>query len=360
MSLPCCSHTLTPQNSPRDTVTISKTLVDSHTIIDISTSLPRSRHEPSYLRPSPPYVRAHVSLLAWCIQLPSSSSSSSDNIPDGKARISCFWNWNPKGTWAVGGGVPQHLPSLIVGLVDYIRDKSDRVPVLLGYGPDVSIGSVSYDTSRVTLNVHYAIVNNGAENAETESLRRQVEFGLSSTQSWDIQITVKTQSGKDTPSTFWTSFVGQAPTADRNARAPKILILRFAHSPLEPAEELVRVTVSIERTTGSTAGVRINGIPITIERMQPTDETGHGPKRPLLEDTASMTGVSLRTISTMVDKQEERKDEREQVVQKGISSLVKRNYICESFKKQSNEPFLTFYKILHPCYKNPSPNGSRY
>lgn len=220
---------------------------------------------------------------------------------------------------------------MIVGLVDYIREKSDRVPVLLGYGPDVSIGSVSYDTSRVTLGVHYAIVNNGAENAETESLRRQVEFGLSSTQSWDIQINVKTQSGKETPSTFWTSFVGQVPTVDPNTRAPKRLILRFAHSPLEPGEELVRVNVSIEQTTGSTAGVRINGIPITIERMRPTDETGQGqaPKRPLLEDTASMTGVSLRTISTIVDKQEGRKDEREGVVQKGISSLVKRNYICE-------------------------------
>lgn len=202
--------------------------------------------------------------------------------------------------------------------------------MLLGYGPDVSIGSVSYDTSRVTLGVHYAIVNNGTENAETESLRRQVEFGLSSTQSWDIQINVKTQSGKETPSTFWTSFVGQVPTVDPNTRAPKRLILRFAHSPLEPGEELVRVNVSIEQTTGSTAGVRINGIPITIERMRPTDETGQAPKRPLLEDTASMTGVSLRTISTIVDKQEGRKDEREGVVQKGISSLVKRNYICES------------------------------
>jgi hypothetical protein len=46
--------------SPRDAVTISKTFHDATTLIDISTSLPRSPDEPAYLRPAPPYVRSHV------------------------------------------------------------------------------------------------------------------------------------------------------------------------------------------------------------------------------------------------------------------------------------------------------------
>ncbi|KAK4699016.1 hypothetical protein P7C70_g7250, partial [Phenoliferia sp. Uapishka_3] len=36
--------------SPRDTITISRTLSDSSTLIDISTSLPRSPDEPAFLR----------------------------------------------------------------------------------------------------------------------------------------------------------------------------------------------------------------------------------------------------------------------------------------------------------------------
>jgi hypothetical protein len=46
--------------SPRDAVTISRTFNDATTIIDVSTSLPRSPDEPAYLRPSPPYVRSNV------------------------------------------------------------------------------------------------------------------------------------------------------------------------------------------------------------------------------------------------------------------------------------------------------------
>jgi hypothetical protein len=47
-------------NSPRDAVTISRTFNDATTVIDVSTSLPRSPDEPAYLRPSPPYVRSNV------------------------------------------------------------------------------------------------------------------------------------------------------------------------------------------------------------------------------------------------------------------------------------------------------------
>ena len=46
--------------SPRDAITISKSFADATTLIDISTSLPRSSDEPAYLRPAPPFVRSHV------------------------------------------------------------------------------------------------------------------------------------------------------------------------------------------------------------------------------------------------------------------------------------------------------------
>ena len=229
--------------------------------------------------------------------------------------------------------MPQHLPSLVTGLVDYVREGCEKVPVLLGYGPDVSIGTVSYDAARVTLSVGYAIVNDGLA-GDNESLRRQVEFGLSSTQSWDVQIGIRTQNGEESSSTVWSSFVGQAPAAIIGSAAPARLILRFAHAPLRSNEELVRVTVSVERTSSSAASVvRINGIPVTIEHMHP-----QASGRPLLQETASTNAVSFRTLSTMdtadfVDESAEAKknsSEKSLAMERNIASLIKRNYICKS------------------------------
>jgi len=334
-------------SSPRDVVTISKTLVDQHTLVDITTSLPRSKHEPAYLRPAPPYVRAHVALLAWCVQLPNGVYS--DSYPgEGKARITCFWSWNPKGAWAVGGGVPQHMPSLMVGLVDYVREGSEKVPVLLNYGPDISVGAVGYDTARVTLSVGYAIVNTGLS-GENEGLRRQVEFGLSSSQSWDVQVQVRTQNGEESPSTLWTSFVGQAPPSSRGSTAPKRLVLRFAHAQLASSEELVRVNVSIEQTSSFSPGVRINGIPVTIESMASMPL-----RRPVLEETASASGISLRTLSTIgtIDTmttndgslETTRNPGRSFAAEKSIASMIRRNYIY--FTSLLQEPEAKWRPVL--------------
>ena len=318
-------------SSPRDAITISKTLVDRYTLIDISTSLPRSKHEPAYLRPAPPYVRAQVSLLAWCVQLPGGSNSAESGPADGKARITCFWSWNPKGAWAVGGGVPQHLPSLMVGLVDYVREGSESVPLLLNYGPDLSVGSVGFDTARVTLTVSYAVVNMSLEGGN-EGMRRQIEFGLSSTQSWDVQIQVRSQTGEETASTDWTPFVGQELASEHGPPAPKRLMLRFAHAPIRSGEELVRVNVSIERTSSSGSSVvRINGIPIAIETIRPPSV-----HRPILEEAASSSAISLRTFNTMETPSAnengpildiKRSPSRSHAAEKSIASLIRRNYI---------------------------------
>ena len=219
----------------------------------------------------------------------------------------------------------------MVGLVDYVREGSEKVPLILSYGPDVSIGSVGYDNARVTLSVGYAIVNSGLS-GENEGLRRQLEFGISSTQSWDVQISVKTQTGEESPSTIWSSFVGQAPASCPGSTAPKRLMLRFAHAKLQESEEMVRVKVSIERTSQSaSSGLRINGIPVAIEPMGPIFN-----RRPLLEDTTTTSSAaSLRTFSTVDSNKttsnglEPKKTGRALAAEKSIASLIRRNYICE-------------------------------
>ncbi|ORX36309.1 hypothetical protein BD324DRAFT_628256 [Kockovaella imperatae] len=319
-------------SNPRDAVTISKTLMNQQTIIDISTSLPRSKHEPAYLRPAPPHVRAHVALLAWCVQVGGAE------VPAGKARITCFWSWNPKGTWAAGGGVPQHLPLCLVGLVDHVRSGSERVPVLLNYGSDISIGGVDYDTARVTLSVGYAII----KDTETER-SRQIEFGVSSSESWDVQVHAKTQTGQE-PS--WSSFVGRAPTVTPGAPPPKRLVFRLTHGALDPNDELVRVKVSIERTSSSgTPSVRINGIVVGVERMSVRSD-----RRPLLEETTSSSALSLNTISTAqseepsVEVPQPDYGDRSPAAEKSIASLVRRNYIY--FTSLLQEPEAKWKPVL--------------
>ncbi|BEI90231.1 uncharacterized protein CcaverHIS019_0303010 [Cutaneotrichosporon cavernicola] len=290
-------------SSPRDAVTISRTMVDQHTLIDVSTSLPRSRHEPPYLRPAPPYVRAHVSLLAWCIQLPGVAARTVDPpLPEGKARITCFWSWNPKGTWAVGGAVPQHLPTVIVGLVDFVRDGSEKMPSLLSYGDSVIISDMSYDPARVMLSTSYNVIK--TDDIE-DGTKRQLEFGMSSTLGWDVQIQAKNQNGEDSSSTMWNTFVGQLPPLVSGSPSPKRLLFRLNHAQLRGDDERVIVKVSIEQTASSpTRGrVRINGTPVPVQQMEsiaPLHFTAllQEPE-PKWKPVAESKGVSVHQLNSM-------------------------------------------------------------
>lgn len=314
-------------------MTISRTLVDQQTLIDVSTSLPRSKHEPPYLRPAPPYVRAHVSLLAWCIQLPGVSSRSVDPpLAEGKARITCFWSWNPKGTWAVGGAVPQHLPSVICGLVDFVREGSDKMPSLLSYGESVIISDMSYDPARVMLSTHYNVIKT---DDVKDGTKRQLEFGLSSTLGWDVQIQAKTQSGEESPSTGWMTFVGQSPPAVPGSAAPKRLVFRLVHAQLRGSDERVIVKVSIEQTASSSTGgrVRINGSPVPVQQMESI-----APLRNLLDGSPGASAISLPATTNSEDTSrtgspqesyEHLRRGRSIVAERSVASLIRRNYICE-------------------------------
>jgi hypothetical protein len=218
-------------------------------------------------------------------------------------------------------------------MVDYVREGSEKVPVLLGYGEDVAISAVSYDPSRVTLSANYAVVQSDDTNDGT---LRQIEFGLSSSQGWDVQINTKTQTGEDSPSLVYSSFVGQSPPSIPGSAAPKRLVLRFVHSQLQPGEELVRVKITIEQTAVSTSGggrVRINGHPVPVQQMESI-----APLRNLLDGSPGASAMSLPTVDTANGSvtisregsiQTKKTGRRTASAERGISSLIKRNYICE-------------------------------
>ncbi|GAA6017115.1 hypothetical protein JCM11491_003265 [Sporobolomyces phaffii] len=139
--------------SPRDTVTISRTVTSPSYVIDCATSLPRFADEPSFLRPAPPYVRSHVSLYAWVFEVlppaaPESSSESPGTRRAPRVRIRLFWSWslhhrgpppptttipatflNPSSTMMSSSSSSthpylSHMPHLVASLVSYVRATS--------------------------------------------------------------------------------------------------------------------------------------------------------------------------------------------------------------------------------------------
>ncbi|GAA5880160.1 hypothetical protein JCM16303_001234 [Sporobolomyces ruberrimus] len=139
--------------SPRDTVTISQTttLNKGDYLVDISTSLPRFADEPSFLRPSPPYLRSYVNLYAWVLQiLPTPSTTSTSSTPSSFLRIQLFSSWSLNNRFPLTNSIPStsssspsssssstssgfslsshpyqsHIPHLIVSLVQYVKSSS--------------------------------------------------------------------------------------------------------------------------------------------------------------------------------------------------------------------------------------------
>ncbi|WAQ81703.1 hypothetical protein PtA15_2A14 [Puccinia triticina] len=316
--------------NPRDSITISKTFTDSNTVIDISTSLPRSADEPAYLRPSPPFVRSHVHLLAWCIQLvhdppqpsnnPTQSSQAKEAVqthdhptdrdsstqalhnkaPPSKARITVFWKVNWKG--AIFSTHHSQIASLLNGFVDYVRNQATEIPIMSSYADGVDFSSASYDKADEKLNLSYSILpedpkndlseptsgtsENGKFPSDGTRLRRAIELKLPVDQGWDIQVNVYGQ-GEDVNEN-WEVMAEKPPDALRT-------ILRITHAKLPKPDQLVRVKVVVQRLAGGKT-VRVNQTPVKAATIE---SSGNEALSILFkEDARSISELSLQTGST--------------------------------------------------------------
>lgn len=373
--------------SPRDTITISKTFADSSTVINVSTSLPRSPDEPAYLRPAPPFVRADVGLLAFCVQLPQQSTSDSPSTSThasgpSKLKLTVFWQWNPKGTWAVGSSLGYHLPTLLVNLVDSARELNSRVPLLTAYGRGVALGSTSFDVRREALSLDWRVVWETDESSSSlaspsdkeppdpqlgNSDDRTLDFALPEGEGWRVQVTVKSLDGDDDnkPPT-WAAFIGRfvhSSACDdpplQHQPSSSNLLLRVSHPPLADPSQILRFKIAITHDTASKS-IRLNGVVQPIASIpldsshslsfSSTSATHKRLSRQLAggkegEETASLSGVSLNTIETIssvassvdsgagkVEATTEvafgREGERSEKAEKSVLSLIRRNYIC--------------------------------
>ncbi|KAM0750413.1 hypothetical protein T439DRAFT_302437 [Meredithblackwellia eburnea MCA 4105] len=190
--------------SPRDTVTIHRVLSDQQTVVSIATSLPRSKDEPAFLRPAPPFVRSQVGLLAWSLQVlppsstPSSTSSSAPQHPlvasssasiistassstttlvptpsssssaatltanssstpaPLRAKLTLHHQWSHRSSTPI----PTHATyqTLLPSLVSFVKNKAPGIPHLKSWGKGIEVGSVAWERGSDVRVVDYCVV----------------------------------------------------------------------------------------------------------------------------------------------------------------------------------------------------------
>ncbi|KAI0339693.1 hypothetical protein BDW22DRAFT_1380418 [Trametopsis cervina] len=346
--------------SPRDAVTISRTFNDATTLIDITTSLPRSPDEPSFLRPSPPYVRSEVGLFAWCIQIVPSGSSP-------RLRMTCFWQHDLRAMWnfAPATSIGQQLCAMMVGFSKTVKTRGARIPLFTGYGNGVSIERIQFQNDREALTVDYAIVpeedtatfhTTGGEQGleelhalkEHRRLTRAVEWTIPASEGWDVQISTKASS-EDVSALPWTAQAIRSATS--TSKDADKFVLNVKHAPLQNDHSVLKVKVVIEQS-GPSTGWRLNGIPQTIEEVEERDPSSFYMSQPMLQDTTSMANMSFKSKSTITTVATGTSStstvpeppplaraltERTAAAERSILSRVKRNYIYFSSLLQEPE-----------------------
>ncbi|KAJ7623607.1 hypothetical protein FB45DRAFT_926218 [Roridomyces roridus] len=360
--------------NPRDAVTISRSFHDATTFIDISTSLPRSPDEPVYLRPSPPYVRSHVTLFAWCIQhlappqLPTTPGDPSKkrSSSGGRIRITCFWQHDLRTPWSFGSSSSalQQLSTMGLGLLKTVMKRGSRIPKLTGYGNGVSIERVRFQLDREALTVDYAIIPEDEEHPasgqgidelhairEQRRLTRSIECVLPSGEGWDVQVSTKASS-EEVERLPWSVRAIRSSSFPSTAEFSEGLpldqiVVRLSHAPLIDEHSVLKVRVVVE-ISGSSAGLRLNGLPQTIQDVEERDPSSYFISKQILQDVSSTADLSFNTTSSIHTTSSlgsttseptipRPPTERSAAAEKSILSRVRRNYIYFSSLLQEPE-----------------------
>ncbi|KAJ7807288.1 hypothetical protein B0H14DRAFT_2873687 [Mycena olivaceomarginata] len=359
--------------NPRDAVTISRSFHDASTFIDISTSLPRSPDEPAYLRPSPPYVRSHVTLFAWCIQhlapppqLPSTPGEPQRkrSSPGGRLRITCFWQHDLRTAWNLGSssGTLQQFSTMGLGLFKTVMKRGSRIPKLTGYGNGVSIERIRFQNDREALTIDYAIIPEEEEHAPTgqgidelhalreqRRLRRAIECVLPSDEGWDVQVSTRASS-EEVERLPWSMLAIRSssfPLTSELSLPLDQIVVRLTHAPLIDEHSVLKVRVVVERS-GPSSGLRLNGLPQTIQDIEERDPSSYFISQQILQDVSSTADLSFNTTSSIHTGSSVASTssgptiprpptERTANAEKSILSRVRRNYIYFSSLLQEPE-----------------------
>jgi hypothetical protein len=280
-------------SSPRDSITIQRHYCDEDSLICVATSLPRSKHEPAYLKPYPPFVRAHVGIMAWHVQLLPREQGR-------RLRMTCFFNWTPNGQWAIGASVQSHLPSLLRSLREYVITENVPVPEIVWMSKGLSVDDVGFDATRVLLTLDYSVVHLNEEDENMERTRTAVQANativlrISARSSWDIDLIRR--SGDPVDETEISRNLGRR--TDCTLPEQDFVYFQLDLAPPSPQLYIKRYRLTLERTMGNPEDVRFNGSLCTVidnpdirtSRLNPTSLLG--------DSTSTLSDMSLRTTRT--------------------------------------------------------------
>ncbi|PWN31946.1 Bet v1-like protein, partial [Meira miltonrushii] len=335
--------------SPRDAITVSRTLMDSKSLIDVSCSLPRSPDAPVYLRPAPPYVRSHVNLFAWCLER--SAYSGKPHV-----KLTCFWSWDLRGAWIgmPAGGIGARLPSVITSLVQHVKDGDAlHVPFLSHYGRNVELTNRTFNSSRDMVTVEYQVVCDDTQDQNKDEARDlQLEWSLPAAEGWDVHVDVKPLDNHKHSSVEWKS---AATRAIQSGRQSARMTFNVQHLQSEGPTgrsllaEGIRGRITVQRIAASQdVKLRINDKPFAVEEVRLTEEEILSPKidldlstgsSSLADDSASISNMSMRSevssasATTMGDDVIKRAATPSSIGRPApdrntaIASIIRRNYI---------------------------------
>lgn len=316
-------------------------------------------------------------MFAWCIQLlqpptrpPTPAGQSSSKTRDSpRLRMTCFWQHDLRSVWVIGSNanIAQHLSQMMISLVSTVRKRGDRVAVLTGYGHGISMNRIVFDRGRESISLEYSVVpveNDEGGNVlhgldelhsvrEQRRLERSIECHLPTADGWDIRISARasTEALSKLP---WTVHTTRIPSvrivSDDNQENLEKILLQVKHSVLPDNDSIVKVRVVIEISGSS--GIRLNGLPHTVEDRQDRDPISFSLSSQLAQDASSAI-ESIQTSSSVATADSEASDstsrgrplffrsnsikQRSAAAEKTILSRVRRNYIYFSSLLQEPE-----------------------
>ena len=171
--------------SPRDAVLLTHTVHDHVRVLHVATSVPRASDAPSYLRPSPPYVRAHVHILALFAQ----------KVSLDRTAVTAYWAVDARGS-VLGvrpNAMTSSFPRLLPAYVQTAKRIGTQIPYVAGYGRGIEITSLR---ATPALRLEYSVMDDDElpphseffSDAHREATPRSIRICLSTQHSWDVNI----------------------------------------------------------------------------------------------------------------------------------------------------------------------------
>jgi hypothetical protein len=266
---------------------------------------------------------------------------------------------------------------MTLGLLKTVKKRGSRVPMLSGYGNGVTIERTRFQIDRQALTIDYSIIpeddvhsphpieTQGIDELdairENRRLTRSIECVLPSSDGWDVRLTTKASSQQVEQLPWFAHAIRKSSSISPVISFKEFdpIIFRTTHSSLLDNHSILKVRLVIE-TSGPSSGLRLNGIPQTIQDIQERDPSSSLISHQIFHDVASNIDLSFHTSSSMntasstgstssispMPIRSSTSTERPAAAEKSVLARVRRNYIY--FSSLLQEPEAKWKRSKHP------------